>query len=262
MPPTASVTCILPSYHSEGDSRTADTRIRSCSSLCRYPSFGWQVGQSSSSLKTTLISSRCLLPLRCSSPGPFPPSTMHRSIFLPIAWILLTACDVVGASPAAASISANATGAITGVFSYSDFSYTAQTTSRYATALPSPLPTSSGFAPAFSQASTLLPGNLTYTTYSLNPNATLTNDGTYGQSAYAALWANISYSTAPPFTTTVEPTPVASGELVYPPTLYNSPSSPNDTKLPADFIWGVAGSSWQIEGGLQLEGRGPSILDV
>lgn len=32
-------------------------------------------------------------------------------------------------------------------------------------------------------------------------------------------------------------------------------------KLPKDFVWGVAGSAWQIEGGLKEEGRGVSSLD-
>lgn len=77
------------------------------------------------------------------------------------------------------------------------------------------------FAPAFSQVSTLLADNITYTTYSLNPNATNAHDGIYGQSAYAVLWANLSYSTATPFTTTLETTPVPSGELVFPPRLYD-----------------------------------------
>ncbi|KAI5370867.1 putative glycoside hydrolase family 1, glycoside hydrolase superfamily [Septoria linicola] len=32
-------------------------------------------------------------------------------------------------------------------------------------------------------------------------------------------------------------------------------------RFPKDFIWGVAGSAWQIEGGLTEDGRGPSLLD-
>jgi beta-glucosidase/6-phospho-beta-glucosidase/beta-galactosidase len=32
--------------------------------------------------------------------------------------------------------------------------------------------------------------------------------------------------------------------------------------LPSNFIWGVAGSAWQIEGGLQIEGRGPAFFDI
>jgi beta-glucosidase/6-phospho-beta-glucosidase/beta-galactosidase len=42
------------------------------------------------------------------------------------------------------------------------------------------------------------------------------------------------------------------------------PADADDTihfSLPADFFWGVSSSAWQIEGGLQVEGRGPSALD-
>ena len=70
-----------------------------------------------------------------------------------------------------------------------------------------------------------------------------------------------------PFTTTVTPTSVASSELIYPPALYTACPQQADAcidcyKLPKDFIWGVAGSAWQIEGGLTEDGRGPSQLDT
>lgn len=134
-------------------------------------------------------------------------------------------------------------------FTFSPFSYTQVTSDRYATPLPSPLSFATPYAPAFSEASTLLPANVTYTTYSLNPNATSTDDGAYGQSAYASLWVNYTYPTPPPFTTTASPTAVPTSELVYPPALYNAPYiAQNESQLPADFIWGVAGSAWQIEG--------------
>lgn len=157
------------------------------------------------------------------------------------------------------SLHGNTTGRI---HTYSTFSYTALTTTRYATPLPSPLVISTPFAPAYSQASTLLPSNVTYTTYSLDPNASGQDDGPYGQSAYAALWADLSYSRAPPFTTTIEPTPIPSSELVFPPRFYNSPGDDTGYMFPSEFIWGAAGSAWQIEGGLQVEGRGPSVLDA
>ncbi|KAF4633396.1 hypothetical protein G7Y89_g4717 [Cudoniella acicularis] len=109
--------------------------------------------------------------------------------------------------------------------------------------------------------STLLPTNITLTTYSLNTAATQTADGQYGQSAYAALWASFSYSSTVPFTTTASATPIPLSELVAPPALYNLPDT-SCLELPSDFIWGVAGSAWQIEGGLQSEGRGPALLDA
>lgn len=77
----------------------------------------------------------------------------------------------------------------------------------------------------------------------------------------------MSYNVTVPFTTTVSPTPVAKSELVYPPALYTACPKVADTcvncyKLPKDFIWGVAGSAFQVEGGLTSAGRGPSLLDV
>lgn len=148
-------------------------------------------------------------------------------------------------------------------FSYSSFTYTQMTLDRYPTPLPSPVTYITPFAPSFSDASTLLPANITYTTYSFDQNATNTNDGIYGQSAYVALWDNYTYSTEPPFTTTVSPTPIASSDLVFPPALYNAPAfEQNSSQFPHGFIWGLAGSAWQIEGGLKLEGRGPGQLDI
>jgi beta-glucosidase/6-phospho-beta-glucosidase/beta-galactosidase len=106
-----------------------------------------------------------------------------------------------------------------------------------------------------------LPTTIIYTTYSLNRSATAEPDGPYGQSAYAALWESLSYSESPPFTTTASATPVPTSELIYPPALHNQPSEEPCQKLPPDFIWGVAGSAWQIEGGLQFAGRGLAIMD-
>lgn len=152
---------------------------------------------------------------------------------------------------------------ITSSVAYGSFSFTQVTTNRYATPLPSPLILSSQYAPHFNSASTLLPANITYTAYSLNPNATATQDGQYGQSAYAAMWENFTFSTHPPFTTTVTPTPVPTSELIFPPALYNPPQIESHmSHLPEDFIWGVAGSAWQSEGGLQVEGRGPCFFDA
>lgn len=107
----------------------------------------------------------------------------------PILSALLLAFHIAKASPTP-DLLANETAAMSPSYTYGTFSYTALTTTRYATPLPSPLVIATPFAPAFSQASTLLPSNITYTTYSLDPAATsLEDDGVYGQSAYAALWA-------------------------------------------------------------------------
>ncbi|CAN8105903.1 unnamed protein product [Discula destructiva] len=151
---------------------------------------------------------------------------------------------------------------VAGAFTHGTFAYTQVTSDRYATPLPSPLTIATPYAPHYNEASTLLPTHLTFTTYSLSPNATRTHDGKYGQNAYAALWSNYTYSEALPFTTTVSATPVPTGELVFPPALSNAPQvNQNASKFPSDFIWGVAGSAWQMEGGSQLEGRGPATFD-
>ncbi|KAH8822066.1 beta-glucosidase [Xylogone sp. PMI_703] len=151
--------------------------------------------------------------------------------------------------------------------SYSTFNYAPMTSVRYATPLQSPLAIPTPFAPPFKKASTLLDPHIKYTTYSLKPEATKTSDGQYGQSAFAQLWQNasLSYADHPPFTTTVSPTAVPSSELVFPPALPVAPVDVDKTtgmNLPANFVWGVASSAWQIEGGLQTEGRGPSVEDV
>lgn len=138
--------------------------------------------------------------------------------------------------------------------------YTAVGSERVATpAAGCPTATATSFGPQFSQASSLLPTGVIYTTYSFDPAATSSNDGPYGQSAYNSLWAeaNLTFPSTMPFSTTVSPTPVASSELIFPPPLPIQTQA-TDEMLPEDFIWGVAGSAWQIEGALQVEGRGPA----
>ncbi|RDW80332.1 hypothetical protein BP5796_05030 [Coleophoma crateriformis] len=157
-------------------------------------------------------------------------------------------------------MASNSASSIAPQFTYGTFSYAALSTTRYATPLPSPV-TYAAYAPAFTAVSTLLPLNATTTTYSLVPNATDSAD-MFGQSAYSALWNAYSYNLTVPFTTTVSPTPVAATDLIYPPPTYTPYSNPvTSNLLPADFVWGVAGSAWQVEGGLQIEGRGPAVLD-
>lgn len=164
-------------------------------------------------------------------------------------------------SPAATAAPTLTSTCATPTFSYIPFSYTQQTSNRYLVPLSSPAP-SKTYAQPFTEVSKLLPTELTYTTYSLDRSAT--QGGKHGESAYAALRSSISYSnTVLPFSTTVSPTPVPISELVFPPALYQqcgaeSASCLNGYCLPSDFVWGVASSAGQIEGGLMIEGRGPS----
>lgn len=177
--------------------------------------------------------------------------------------LFFLAASSAGASAAALeSNTSQPTAAST--WSYSTFTYEQMTSNLYPTPLPSPLTIATPYAPHFTQASTLLPTNVTYTTYSLNSSATVSPDGQqYGQSAYASLWSNYTYTHEPLFTTTASATPIPSSELVYPPQLPARPLNDNaGLKFPADFVWGVAASAWQVEGGLQLEGRGPALLDI
>ena len=72
--------------------------------------------------------------------------------------------------------------------------------------------------------------------------------------------------------TTVLPTAVNPVELIPPPTLGQS-NVPAGAQLPLlakneswafpkDFLWGVASASYQVEGAVMDEGRGPSIWDA
>ncbi|TIA08874.1 beta-glucosidase [Aureobasidium pullulans] len=177
---------------------------------------------------------------------PGPDAKKQSSVQRPISWTLLGADQFQSTSTSS-------------VASDTAFSYTQVTSDRYATPIASPVKYQSAFAPPYAKAKSLLPSGITYTTYSLNPSAT--SDGRYGQSAYAALWAGYSYLHTVPFTTTALPTPVATSELVFPPALPFETSSAS-MKFDKDFVWGVAGSAWQIEGALQQEGRGPGGLDI
>lgn len=76
----------------------------------------------------------------------------------------------------------------------------------------------------------------------------------------------------PAITTTASATPVPSSSLIPPPPLYYNPfpvgaqvvaEVRNESwSFPKDFLWGVAGAAFQIEGAPDVEGRGPSVWDV
>jgi hypothetical protein len=107
-----------------------------------------------------------------------------------------------------------------------------------------------------------------YTSASFNASAQPTASipqTDFSDRALGALWQQIGPVATGPVTTTVEPTPE--------PTSYGKPGAihplvashdPNlaGLKLPKGFKWGVAASSYQIEGAANAEGKGPSIWDL
>ncbi|GAD91866.1 hypothetical protein PVAR5_0448 [Paecilomyces variotii No. 5] len=94
--------------------------------------------------------------------------------------------------------------------------------------------------------------------------ASVSAGGSPAQSAsLSSLWASVGSVTAPPFTTTVSPTP----EPSHPPPPFGfgtnvTTGALSTYKLPEDFIWGVASASYQVEGAVHEEGAGPSIWDL
>ena len=138
-------------------------------------------------------------------------------------------------------------------------------TVRIATSVAAPTTTQTYAAPSESLA-TLVP-SLTYTTWGKwNPNATTTaldTSNKYGNAAWTALWENANppnFTETGLFNTTVSPTPVPTSELVLPPRDYFGPT--DCYYFPEGFMFGVSGSSSQIEGAAAEEGKGPSLMEI
>ena len=150
-------------------------------------------------------------------------------------------------------------------YGFTSFSFTLSKTVRMATSIPSPTTTSTYAAP--SDSLTSLVSSLSYTTWgSWNPNATATatdTDERYGNAAWTALWEHANppnFTETGVYSTTVSPTPVPSSELILPPRDYFGPT--DCYSFPEEFMFGVSGSSSQIEGATAEEGKGPSLMDI
>lgn len=149
-------------------------------------------------------------------------------------------------------------------YSFTPFSFTqTETTRTPVSATPGP---STTYAPPYSALSHLVPNLSTTSWGNWDPNATVKATDTqnpYGQAAFTAVWeranlANFTYRGL--YSTTVEPTPVPTRELILPPPDYFGPQ--DCRKFPKGFEFGVAGSAAQIEGAVADEGRTPSLLDT
>jgi len=79
----------------------------------------------------------------------------------------------------------------------------------------------------------------------------------------AFLWDQVGSISTAAIHTTVSPTPEPS---VYPKPGYLHPLVPayvsevESAKLPEDFLWGVASAALQVEGAVDAEGKGPSVV--
>ncbi|KAH6672667.1 glycoside hydrolase superfamily [Plectosphaerella plurivora] len=115
------------------------------------------------------------------------------------------------------------------------------------------------YALPYASLSSLVP-NRTTTTWPVEATPT-DHDEKFGRAALSSLWKDIPVTTGL-ITTTVQPTPLPSHELVKPPPLpvYNVKRSCQS--FPKNISWGFAGSAMQMEGALKDEGRGPSVWEA
>ena len=56
--------------------------------------------------------------------------------------------------------------------------------------------------------------------------------------------------------------PMLAGLAVWPQTLRTGAVMAEESGFPADFVWGASTASYQIEGAVDVDGRGPSVWDV
>ncbi|KAI6779253.1 beta-glucosidase A [Emericellopsis cladophorae] len=148
-------------------------------------------------------------------------------------------------------------GLVSGVAAQNDYQWPAYREIEYA--VPRVVPDKfATYAPPYASLSRLVPNQ---TTTSWPVDATPTDQSeTYGRYALSSLWQDIPVTTGP-FSTTVEPTPLPSQELVKPPPLPLDGGKPSCLGFPKNISWGFAGAALQIEGALRDEGRGPSVWE-
>lgn len=149
-------------------------------------------------------------------------------------------------------------------YTFREFSFTQTETVRTATSIPAPT-TTTAYAPPYASLSHLVP-DLTTTqwgNWQPSSNATPTDVGSpYGNASWSALWTSVPWVnfTRGIYSTTVEPTPIPTSELVLPPPEVFG--SQDCYSFPADFMLGVAASAVQIEGAIADEGRTPTHIDT
>lgn len=154
---------------------------------------------------------------------------------------------------------------LTPSYAFSNFSFSQSTTRRTATALAIPTGKTTYAAP-YSSLSHFLPSLSTTSWGSWNISGPQATDSAnpYGHSAWTSQWLRASVasdlaSVSSKFSTTVQPTPVPTSELVFPDA---DPFGPRDCyTFPKDFMFGVSGAAAQIEGAIAQEGRAPSFAD-
>jgi hypothetical protein len=129
----------------------------------------------------------------------------------------------------------------TPVYSFRDFSFTQTETIRYAIPRPSPTTTST-FAPPYASLINLVP-NLTttqWTSYDPLVTASVTDAGNpFGNASWSAMWTSIPFTniTRGVYSTTVQPTPIPTSELVLP--LPDYFQAQGCYSFPFDFMLGV-----------------------
>ncbi|KAK8209073.1 hypothetical protein M8818_003767 [Zalaria obscura] len=106
-----------------------------------------------------------------------------------------------------------------------------------------------------------------YATKSYNASAASTYlvQTDFSDERLALLWDQVGPIATGPVTTTVSPTPEPSkfaSPGVFHPYIPSYEPGLNNVTLPANFIWGVASSAFQVEGAANAEGKGPSIWDL